>query len=551
MVPSDLHDLSQRILHSHYHTQLDKTSSPLPPPQEVLHLLTMVGAIVEANVTEEEKEEMSEALAVSSISDMDTRRTQKISFLHSVSITEASLNWVQAARLLARALKFIRLLRLVTYYPSGRPPRLLKIPSFVIQLHQALLQNENWSTHFFATCGAGSRCCVQLLRWLKYVLYIHPRQSEFSSLYVTMFPEWLSSYSTIIFEMRGSQMELFLATEIRNNFQSATVKEKNVNISSVLATQVSVLDSRVLGIEKAIKEVEEKKRNFELKLLNLELEMMQRVEEKIKAFSAKIKDLEAISSELLLLPYKDYHLLNSQNTERSLQLEEKYLLDHLAGLTNQFQINAQLRVRYSNQSIPALLLKRMSEVGMKKGEYLFLQAKYEAMMEASGGEESHLSYDEYRIFEQLMIEIPKVKALLNEVENCLKDEFQGFLDSCMQSLATYQEIRQKEKVFFSVSEREEEEDRAEDSLRANEERVLLTQYIPNELLLQYRVLDSKEKEDSEGIEGITRRRKPLIVILNRDLSEASIDSIHLAFESNFFVILIVSHVTLFCRYVSK
>lgn len=111
--------------------------------------------------------------------------------------TIKSFTWKKLIKILNRKQKFLKLIRLIAYIPGAKPPKYLFLsPSFKLY-YSSQAQNPRWCLRTFQEMGQGSRLCVQLFKFITWMVEVMIRQEEFFSLLSSSPFNFTSSFNFI------------------------------------------------------------------------------------------------------------------------------------------------------------------------------------------------------------------------------------------------------------------------------------------------------------------------------------------------------------------
>lgn len=249
LVASDVKELGRRITYA-----LDEAATTSLPPDEVLDLIRLAVMVVQAgrgplgvssfdalqrrhyselkSATDQQDESAGRSNKSSAEDDLKTddanassatekRRPDELSPQETVLLT-----WRQAAQILNRSERFIRLVRTVAYGSGAKPPRLVQLPESGNALYAAQQSNALWKLSTFAQMGPGSRICTQLFQWLSSMMEVATRQQEFLALIASAFPDWLPQLQDKQKVARQCALELsYMQTAYKMLDESLELKE--------------------------------------------------------------------------------------------------------------------------------------------------------------------------------------------------------------------------------------------------------------------------------------------------------------------------------------
>ena len=242
----DVKELAKRI-----QLALEERHTTTLPVDEVLHLLRLVCMVIEAG------KEHTGATVLTRIS---ARKYEEIS--------AENLTWSQAMLIVNRSNRFVRLVRALAYAPGARPPRLVKIPIEAQTLFAAQRHNPRWCEETFETVGKGSKCCVQLFRWLNAMMEVAVRQEQFLGYIANVFRDWLPHLLEIQQASRRLEFDLAIMERHVGTFEeSMKPKRDDIVLTNLMQQELRKLTSEMGKLQEDLKrsqEAEEELRESQL-----------------------------------------------------------------------------------------------------------------------------------------------------------------------------------------------------------------------------------------------------------------------------------------------
>lgn len=118
----DIKELGKRILYA-----IEEPSTTDFPPDEVLYLIRLVTMIIQAPRGK---------LGLVHYDFFDVRSYDEMD--------GDNLSWLEAAKMVNRAERFMRLIRTMAFGPGAKPPRLVQVPSNANLMYIAQAKNPRW-----------------------------------------------------------------------------------------------------------------------------------------------------------------------------------------------------------------------------------------------------------------------------------------------------------------------------------------------------------------------------------------------------------------------
>eukprot|EP01034_Spumella_vulgaris_P022575 gene22575-28708_t len=488
----DVKELARRILYA-----IEEPSATTFPPDEVLHLIRMTVMVIQS---------ARGNLGLAGYDFFNARGYDELG--------GDELSWLQAAKMVNRAERFMRLVRVMAYGPGAKPPRLVQLPNNANLLYAAQAQNPRWTLSTFETMGAGSKICCKLFQWLTSIIEVAGRQQEFLSLIATSFPDWLPKLYDL---QKASRVSEF---EIEMNKKCMSILELFKSRSMDDDTLLSVLDKEMLLVKRASNDARGRMRDTMLEIDKLKNDQSSREVYALLATEQKVLDNNTELDEMAKA-FQQAFRLAQQGDRASIEA----LSELKVNLTNQRLkvtelegqkklLDMQVEMNRTKRKNPARLtpdiLARVLLAGEAKAAYIMAQVKARTMLRSSGVKHaSDLPMHLVEVHDELSAEEELTRAearkLLVEAEN----ERKIHDDVMARSLAENEVKEQKSKDKMSPTEQELQEERTEDELEARNERLKHKQYLPDSVLLVCQP-----------------RPRPVIIALSRDLSQFAKQRIH-------------------------
>ena len=140
LLSSDVRELGRRI-----QLALEEPETSSFPPDEVLHLIRITTVILQ------------QSRGVMGFSEYNY-----INARYYGEVDGEDMTWQQAANMLNRAERLIRLVRAMAFGPGEKPPRMIQISPQAQILYASQLSNPRWQLKTFEQIGLGSKFCTQL-----------------------------------------------------------------------------------------------------------------------------------------------------------------------------------------------------------------------------------------------------------------------------------------------------------------------------------------------------------------------------------------------------
>lgn len=488
----DVKELATRIIYA-----IEEPLTTSFPPDEVLHLIRLAVMCINA------------ARGAMGIAEYD--------FFNARSYDEhdgSNLTWLDAAKIVNRSQRFMRLLRMMAYGPGAKPPRLIQLPNDVNLLYTAQTSNPKFVLKTFETMGMGSKICIQLFKWMTSIIEVAQRQQEFLSLIASSFPDWVPKLIKLQASLRYHEFETIINKKC-SELLSLVLEQASEDgiLAEALETQMNYAKRDIQDAKSSIRGI-----------LN-EVDMLKDDQSAREVFAlvALTKKVDAVHEELdeLILTYQQTVQLAAQGDRQA----QEALSDLRHRLTNtrlrtseidaqkkvlEIQVEANRAKRKDDARLTPAIIHFAQLAGEVKAQYANAKAKTQALLHSNGVKTSQkLPLYLLDIYEELQTEEDRLKAIARKayVE---ADEMRVAYDTTLSRIVTANEVKElKAKDQMVPSEIELQQDRLEDERLAMEERKKHRQYLP----------------DSVYVPAPTRSR-PVIIGLSRDLSKITKQKIH-------------------------
>lgn len=484
IIVGDVKELARRMLYA-----IEEPHSTSYPPDEVLHLIRLCTMVIQASRGN---------LGFVEYDFFKKRDYDEIS--------GENLTWLQAAKMVNRSERFMRLVRAAAYGPGAKPPRLLALPNNANILYTAQAKNPRWNLSTFQDMGLGSKMCVQLFKWLTSIIEVAQRQQEFLSLIATSFPDWLPKLHDLQKSSRFCEFEIELNTKALDVLDA--YKEQNED-DEVLQ---DILKSEYQLIQRVIHEARDRLRDTTSNILKLKtdqsarevyavLAMETKLEqntELLKEIAAKFSAASKLAQEandtaaIEQLPELKHELTNQRLLVTELESQKKLL---------EFQVEANKARRKDPARLTSEIVFAVRLAGECKGAYTIQIVKTQTMLRMAGYKHpedlpSHLVDIHADLYSTEQEFRRKARLLYVDADNERKshDQMLG------RALAENDKKEQKSKDKVAPSDLEMLEERLEDEREAVRESLKHRQYISDGVLFAQ-----------------PPRPKPVIIALARDL----------------------------------
>jgi hypothetical protein len=492
LIVGDVKELARRILYA-----IEEPSTTTFPPDEVLHLIRLSVMVIQA------------ARGNLGIAEYDFFNARNYDELDGQNLT-----WLQAAKMINRSERFMRLVRLMAYGPGAKPPRLVQLPNAANLLYAAQARNPRWHINTFEQMGMGSKICVQLFKWLSSIVEVAARQQEFLALIASSFPDWLPKLNDLQKSARAAEMEIELnkkCLQVLGVFRAQAGEDE---------TLLSVLDAETVLVKRAEKDGKIRMRHALQDIDKLKDDQSSREVFALEAMERKVEQNQEELDELVVKYHEAVQLaatgergavealpdLRHRLTNQRLKLTE--LDGQRKVLQNQVEGNRQKR-KDPARLTPEIMVKTQI-AGEEKAAYVIAQVKTRTMMQSSGVKHAEdLPIHLIDVYEELERDELALKAQARKVFVEADNERKIYDDFLGRSMAANELKEQKAKDKMAPSDQELQEERLEDEKHAVEERTKHRQYLPDSVLHS----------------GVARPR-PVVVALSRDLSGYSKRRIH-------------------------
>eukprot|EP01032_Pedospumella_encystans_P016914 gene16914-19277_t len=492
LIVGDVKELARRILYA-----IEEPSTTSFPPDEVLYLIRLSVMVIQA------------ARGNLGIAEYD--------FLNARNYEETdgeNLTWLQAAKMVNRSERFMRLVRLMAYGPGAKPPRLVQLPNAANLLYSAQARNPRWNINTFESMGMGSKICVQLFKWLSSIVEVAARQQEFLALIASSFPDWLPKLYELQKSARGAELEIELNKKC---IQVLKVFQAQVEDDSTLG---SVLDAEMTAIKRAEKDAKIRIRHTLFEVDKLKDDQSSREVYALEAMEVKVEQTQEELDDLVLQYHEKIQLASAgeRGAIEALPVLRHRLTNQRLKLTEldgqrkvlQNQVEANRAKRKDPARLTPEIMVKTQIAGEEKANYVIAAVRARTMLQSVGVKHAeNLPMHLVDIYEELereeaALKVQARKAFVEaEYERKVYDDYLG------RSMAANELKEQRAKDKMAPSDQELQEERMEDEKHAIEERTKHRQYIPDAVLHV----------------SITRPR-PVVIALSRDLSAYSKRKIH-------------------------
>jgi hypothetical protein len=394
--------------------------------------------------------------------------------------------------------------------PVSKPPRLACIPTSAILLYNAQLLNTRWCLKTFQTMGKGATMCVQLFRFIGGIVDIAAKQQPFIDFLPATCPDWLPKLYDLQEIVRQCENEII--------FNSTCIGALTASVGESSGDQmfVAILKKSVFELERGVMETSERMDQAikEEDLLRTEQDDLEG-----RALMGMNHRLQEIGDELertseeykRLYQHRSLVPVEGESSVGRLMADIRYQLlvqNHSAvEFTNQLRmmehtIESNKIIRKALHRLPADSRVTAGVAGEARGYHLMASAKRLVLLKSANANVHIIPEDLRQAFNVLNLSerrLEKQAKSLLEDANIIRMKFERERVEILRGLEA---ADLKDKEIRIPTERELQEDRAEDEQEAKRDRARLTQYIPDSLLH----LHSKT------------RLSPMVVVISRDVS---------------------------------
>lgn len=483
LLSSDVRELGRRI-----QLALEEPETTAFPPDEVLHLIRITTVILQQ-----------------SRGVMGFTEYNYINARYYGEVDGEDMTWQQAASMLNRSERLIRLVRALAFGPGEKPPRMIQISPQAQILYASQLSNPRWQLKTFEQIGLGSKFCTQLFNWIISVTEVAEKQREFGSFLVSSFPDWLPKMYEMEAKKREADFCIEVATTAIDKMKEVQVQINDPLLSKELNANIAAQEDEIQGKEDIITE--------QGKLIDeLANSQMKREDVAILSMEDRLEDMMD-EGEHMTANYKvTQKLANSgdQNAQGRMPELRAELTEHelaIKSLEAQLRLlKEQVKLNTSKRQVSGELPIAIRVKGAAIGEALAL--KFVAIAKIA----VYLHEQGVRHKDDLPLDLlPIISRLENDKDVAHKTHWDLFTDgdaarrqhdlNLNEELveSQKQEIASAEKV--RPSDEEMEEERREDDEQAKQERLKKLQYIPNRAI-NHEMVD---------------RPRPTVIALGRDL----------------------------------
>eukprot|EP01041_Mallomonas_annulata_P004421 gene4421-8802_t len=484
----DVKELARRLQHA-----IEEPERTPYPPDEVLHLIRIAVMLLEAG---------KDILGLTHFTHINARQIE--------AIIGSDLTWEQAMMNVNRSQRFIRLVRALAYAPCAKPPRLIKVPLEARSLYDVLLNNPKWSIEAFEMIGEGSKCCIQIFRWITGLMEVAALQEQFLGFIGSPFGEWLPAlvdqhrisrrleFDLVIMEKRLSVMEEVLLHNRDDGPLVACLEPKIQECSNEVQRLKEELEVSV-KIEISMCQDQSAKENFAI--INTRKRVRESEDEVIVLASTYNKEKSAALKGNLRaehdLPVTRAELIMKRVALKELQVFLKLL---------EIQCGTNIMIRNDHSRVPVEIRMKAVAVGEANALNDICLLRIQVLLDSKERHKT-LTEHETRRFARLKVEeaeSAKTYRVLNDITEKALEEFDR-----KYSHDILKKEKQSDLERFIPTEDELEEDRHEDEREASSERLKRRQFVPDAVLYEQKA-----------------RPRPLLVAYSRDIPGYLKEKIH-------------------------
>ena len=439
------------------------------PPDEVLHMIRIVIMIIQS------------ARGLMGLSEYNF-----INARHYNEVDGEELTWMQAAKMLNRSERFLRLLRTMAYGPSLKPPRLIQFPPNAEKLYEALKQSDGWKKETFEQMGSGSKLASQIFIWLESITVIAIAQDRFISFLANSFPDWLPQLLNYRAEWRAHSFD----SEIRSRCIS-TLESLRERITDDIDLDIA-LQKEIKTLEKETNESQEKQHEINGKITRLGAEQTKREEIAIVQMEnkvivtkktrdmliKKVKELTELMAEGDRAAEEELVDIRDQLTTQQIVVNEIEAQDKL--LKVQCQKNVEQR-KFSNFLPPEIKPKAIA-AGESKA--LFIEATLKAQVlltQCKVKDPSHLPVKFLDVYKKLEREIRFHKETSRKLFVAADIARTDYDTEVSDELKRNEKEQNRNKNKMIPSDAEMQEERKEDEIESQLERLKTKQFLPDNI----------------------------------------------------------------------
>ena len=503
----DVKELAKRI-----QLAIEEPDTTSYPPDEVLHLLRLTAMIMEAG---------KEHTGMTTLSRINARYFKQVD--------GESLTWEQAMMLVNRSNRFVRLVRALAYAPGAKPPRLIKVPMEAQTLYSAQQHNPRWTEETFETMGRGSKCCLQIFKWVTAMMDIAIRQERFLGFIANVFRDWLPQ----LLEMQKISR--------RHEFECARLERRLAVMEEML--KLTTEDVALTNLmNKEIRHISDEFENAKLKLKNSqddeealrdgqttkEISAMISVENKVAEKEQEVLDLAATLHSLITRAEAgDTRAEEALGEARSKLIMERVVLKELQVNLKLLEVQCGMNrtLRLERGRLPNPIKLKAKSVGEAEALNNIVLLKEKMLLRMAGVVyPNELDEDLLERYKDLQEEETSKNNTFQKLYTSAETALEEFNKSISRELIAKQTQTDLER--FVPSEEEMEEERFEDATEAKQERAKRRQYVPDSVLYEHKVRD-----------------RPILLALARDIPGHLKQKIHDEITKNMPGLFVVLDVT--------
>jgi len=479
---SDIKELANRI-----NTSLNEPDLVPMPPDEVLFLIRIIAMMIQ---------KARGLVGLTTYSFMNTRYYGEVDGEH--------LTWEQAAQYLNRSERFLRMVRSLAFGPAARPPRVIQVPDTVALLNVALKNNPRWTLDTFELMGGGAKAATQLYKWFINMVIVADQQKVFIQFLSNSYPAWLPKFMELQRGMRKYEFEIAMAQRCLDRLDDALVGVSDFFFKKAVETHHSQITDMLGG------------HKDEFERYSYEVQKLKSDETTRETFSLlsfeenllKTEDtLNKISSEYqtTLLAAEKGHRLSELNLPgiRDRLTTQKLMLTELQ---SQFKLLKSQVLRNSGRRadpapLPAGIMTQAFTCGENWAMQLIAETKRdEFLYDAGVTQEFKLSTALLEKFKILKKDVAYRTELRVERYQAAQDDRRKHDNNLEMSMEQNRILEEKTKEGMVPTEIELEEERREDEIEAQAERLRKKQGLSEKVLRTYK-----------------KRERPVVVAFSRDV----------------------------------
>jgi hypothetical protein len=483
LLASDVRELGRRIMMA-----IEEPETTPFPPDEVLHLVRITTVILQ------------QSRGVMGFSEYNF-----INARYYGEVDGEDMTWKQAASMLSRAERLIRLVRAMAFGPGEKPPRMIQISPQAQVLYSSQMGNPRWKLDTFEQIGLGSKFCAQLFNWIISVTEVAERQREFGSFLVSSFPDWLPQMFELEGKTRACEFNIEVASRCIEKIKETTIHMGDPALTKLCEVSIKEQDAII----------DENEENF--RALNADIDHL--CNSQIKREDLAIVNLEDRLEEMLIETKEmtEQYLITTRlasggdpNAKNKLPELRAQMTEHELSIKS---LEAQLRIlkeqvtmnhsrRSASGALPIDIRVKGTAIGEALAEKLVAIAKIGVFLAEQG----------VRHKEDLPDDMLHMYAFVDEnKQRAHAAHYKIFVDGDGVRKAfdrkLYDQLQESQKQEMASAEKvrpsdeELEEERREDDEQAKEERLKRLQFIPDQAI---------NHEHPE-------RPRPTVIAIGRDL----------------------------------